>query len=675
MGLFRSKRLEVITGGVFLSITLLVAVFGILSYRSFEAYRLTQQRIATVSEQLRALNITLSTLQDAETGQRGYLLTRKPSYLEPYSQSVASAGAKLAWLRQAFAAEPQYHDELDSIENLKTLKFAELAKTIDLVETGSRHAALAIVNSDSGKAAMDQIRSTISTMQAAKRKELAAIQAAAIKRTRDGERATFAFGLAVAAFLLAAYWFLIYDLRDRRRLRSAGKSTDSLDRVTGIYNADFLARALSSSMKHADRDKDPLALMLVELRVSPTAQDAAGDKHGLTIVAAKLLAHCVPDPHVLAQLGDKTFAVLVRSFRDRHDLALLAQNIANELTLKLIPTVSDKYLDVRMGIAIYPDDARTRDEVMSFAKLALRDDAHGRNSRYTFYHQARSPSPDREEILIRGLHQAIEAKGFTLRYQPQLILATGEIIGAEALIRWEHPELGPIPPDEFIPIAERTGLIIPIGAWVLDAACREAASWSELGPGIKLAVNVSALQLNDADFLSIVNLALANSGLTPSRLEIELTERVMTNREIANVLMQVRSMGVHISIDDFGTGYSSLSYLSRFPANILKIDRSFINNVPSSARDSSVARTIINIGRELGITTVAEGVENREQADFLARHGCDVGQGYLFYKPLPAEELRGLLAIEQGALRRACVKPPVPVCPGGQAHSAPDPAP
>ena len=643
MSLFSRKRLELITASIFVSIICLISIFGWLAYRSLEAYQDAQRRTAVISEQLRALNVTLSTLQDAETGQRGFLLTRDAAYLEPYASAVSTASATFSWLLGSFAGEPQFSDEMAQLDALASAKFAELEQTIAIATGQGSAAALRVVRSNGGKNTMDRFRQTVAAIVATKRMELADIQAASGERVRDGKRATIAFGAAIGVFLIGVYWYMIYDLNERRRLHFAGRSQRSRDALTGLYNAAYLGRVLKSALKYADRDKSPFAFLMIEVDAPGLPADAP-EREAMALAAARELADAVTKPHTLARMGDGSFALLVHSFRDLEHVAALAGRIADRLTLALSQSLPQRRVDLRIGIATYPNDAREPGELVNQAERAMRVSSSQRGARYQFANPARAPVPTRDELLAHGLSVAVATGGFTLAYQPQVVVASGEIIGAEALVRWQHPEYGFIPPDEFIPVAERTGLILPLGHWVLATACREAVRWQGGRRPVRLAVNVCALQLSDPAFFSTLSAVLQESGLDPALLEIELTERVMMDPGIADLLTRLRGLGVQVAIDDFGTGYSSLSYLSSFPANVLKIDRSFIRNIPASVKDSSVVRTIINIGRELGITTVAEGIETPAQAAFLSKLGCDVGQGYLFHKPMAGDAFKVLLA-------------------------------
>lgn len=474
-----------------------------------------------------------------------------------------------------------------------------------------------------------------------KRAELQKIQNDSIDRLVEGRAAVIRFGAGIGLFLASIYAYLVCDLGDNRRLRSASQALKNRDSATGLFNSKYLIRALRTHISHAARDKNTFALMLISFNPSHLS-DEHDDSH-LSILVARTLVNIIPMPHDLARIQDAVFGLLIHSFRDNDELGRMAMKICDVMALELSLAVPDRRGDINIGIAIYPDDATNVNALFARAKVAMSRPAARRKGRYEYYDQRNSDRIPRDEVLAKGLYDTISADGFKIAYQPQIQLSTNEIVGVEALLRWEHPSLGPISPDEFIPIAERTGLILPIGLSILHTACGHAAEWNQ-HQTVRVAINVCTLQLRDPNFLGNIKAVLKQSGLHPAYLEIELTERVMMDPMVTDLLSEIRKIGVKISIDDFGTGYSSFSYLSRFPTDAIKIDRSFIRSTPMSTKDNSVVRTIIHAGRELGIMTIAEGIETEEQSRFLLDEGCDLGQGYFFYRPMTPEQFESLLS-------------------------------
>ena len=302
-------------------------------------------------------------------------------------------------------------------------------------------------------------------------------------------------------------------------------------------------------------------------------------------------------------------------------------------------------ISASIGISLYPTDGPTSDTLLKCAGTAMHCAKAGGRRTTRFY------SPDlgrrvaeRTELEV-GLRDALEAGQFRLVYQPQVDMLTGKALGAEALIRWRHPSRGEIPPRDFIPLAEESGLIVDIGAWVLRTACREAQTW-QAQAGVKVAVNVSAVQLRRSDFVELVAAILNETGLEPRLLDLEITENMVLSddRAVFERLMALRALGVSLTLDDFGTGYSNLGYLTRFPIDRLKIDRSFVGGLPDDRNAASVVGAIVGLSRGLRLDLIAEGVETAEQAAFLLDAGCERAQGYLYSPPRPPEEIRDMLA-------------------------------
>ena len=298
-------------------------------------------------------------------------------------------------------------------------------------------------------------------------------------------------------------------------------------------------------------------------------------------------------------------------------------------------------ISVSVGVTMYPEDGADFGTLLRKADMAMyRAKDAGRNS-YRFFNEEMNDAVIEQATLHAGLRRGLEAGQFALYYQPQIEVATGRLVGAEALIRWNHPDLGLVSPARFIPVAEETGLIVEIGDWVLREACREAARWIALGlPELRVAVNLSALQFKRGDIEKSVAGAIEASGIEPHMLELELTESILISdtENILSTVKRLKSMGVRLSIDDFGTGYSSLSYLKRFEVDTLKIDQSFIRDLATDPEDAAIVRAIIQMAHSLGLRTVAEGVENQHVLDHLRLFHCDETQGYFHARPLPAAD-------------------------------------
>jgi EAL domain-containing protein (putative c-di-GMP-specific phosphodiesterase class I) len=295
---------------------------------------------------------------------------------------------------------------------------------------------------------------------------------------------------------------------------------------------------------------------------------------------------------------------------------------------------------------MYPSEAQDEKALMSNADIAMyRAKEDGKNN-YKFYSEEMNVHSFERLALETSLRRGLERNEFLLHYQAKLDLNTGKITGVEALVRWQHPEMGLVPPIQFIPLAEETGLIVPIGRWVLHTACAQSVAWQRLGlPPVHMAVNLSARQFADEDLVEDVANVLKSTGLRPELLELELTESmVIQNTERAGkVLNEIKKMGVRLAIDDFGVGYSSLTHLKRFPIDTLKVDRSFIRDLPADTEDKAITEAIIAMGKSLNLTVVAEGVETQEQQSFLQEHACDEMQGYFFSKPIPGDAFAELL--------------------------------
>ena len=415
------------------------------------------------------------------------------------------------------------------------------------------------------------------------------------------------------------------------------------DVLTDLPNRVLFNDRLTQAITLAERQGKQLAVMFVDLDHFKKINDSLGHDVGdklLQSVARRLMA-CIRRSDTVSRLGGDEFVVLLSQVEHAEDAAFSARKILRALTAP--HSIDNKNLDINVsiGVSTYPSDGQDAEGLINRADNAMYEaKQHGRNN-YQFFRREMHARLAERQSLEADLRCALGRNEFLLHYQPKINLQTGEITGAEALLRWLHPHRGMVYPAQFVPVAEECGLILPIGQWVLLEACKQARAWSDAGLGVvPMAVNVSAAEFGAKDFLSGVRTALIATGVAPQNLELELTESVlMRDAEAAVVtLVKLKAMGVQLAIDDFGTGYSSFTYLRRFPSDALKLHQSFVQEITADPGDAKIVSAMINIGRSLNQRVIAEGVETREQLNFLQRHGCSEGQGYYFSRPVEAKQ-------------------------------------
>jgi len=416
------------------------------------------------------------------------------------------------------------------------------------------------------------------------------------------------------------------------------------DTLTGLPNHRLLQEQFAQSMHAEGR----AALLLLDLDNFKGINDILGHDSGdalLREVARRLRAKA-RDVDVVSRQGGDEFYVLMPGLRHTDDVALLASALMESLQEPVMLAGQEIVTSASMGVAIYPDDGADLETLRKKADVAMYQAKQAGRNTYRFFDAAMNVEAFEHLSLRNGLHRALERDELALHYQPQFDLSSGAVIGVEALLRWRHPERGLISPARFIPVAEESGLIVPIGVWVLREACRQAVAWQREGlPGLTMAVNLSAVQFKRGDVEQSVLRALEESGLSAQLLELELTESILIqNAEgVLASLKRLKQLGVKLSIDDFGTGYSSLSYLKRFDIDKLKIDQSFVRDLGSDEDDAAIVRAVIQMAHGLNLKTIAEGVETVEMLESLCRFGCDEAQGYHFARPMPAAEMTEFL--------------------------------
>jgi len=420
------------------------------------------------------------------------------------------------------------------------------------------------------------------------------------------------------------------------------------DALTGLGNRLLFQQQLAHALqgdRNGDGDGNRLAVLFLGIDDLKSINDTLGYSVGDLILAevAERLRRCVGEADTVARMGSDEFAAILTGIGNPDDAGLLAEKIAAAIALPHAVAGQHIVLDVRIGIALAPNDGNEPELLLGNAHLALQNaKTEGRDAR-CFFESAMNDSASARRLLTSDLRKALAADQFEIFYQPLFNLADQTVSGFEALLRWRHPERGLVLPSEFIPLAEQIELIVPLGEWVLRQACHQAASW----PGQqRIAVNISPVQFRSPRLMPCILAALASSGLPPQRLELEITETVLLSddRETIDLLHQLRKHGVRVSLDDFGTGYSSLGYLRRFPFDKMKIDRSFVQDLGSNKDTAAIVRALIDLANNLGMTTTAEGVETREQLEWLRKECCTEIQGYLISRPVPQQDIPPLLA-------------------------------
>ncbi len=453
----------------------------------------------------------------------------------------------------------------------------------------------------------------------------------------------------------------------RRRLRRTNEELSSAlamiqkmathDTLTGLPNRALFNETLVHAIGQAQRHRRPLALFFLDMDRFKNINDTLGHPVGdrVLLEAGRRLTGAVRASDMVARLGGDEFVLLVEDFADGSDLSDIAAKILGAFGPTFTVDGQELALSASIGICTFPEDGNDAQTLLSNADIAMyRAKEHGRN-RHCFYAAELNQLSQERLALEAALKHALAREEIEIYYQPKIEFGGGRVTGVEALIRWHHPQLGLLLPDRFVPLAEETGLIIPIGYWTLRRVCERIRRWKEQGFSLSVAVNLSASQFHEPELVKELAAILWATGASAQHLELEITETMVMkdpDRAVA-VMEQLRAMGVRLSIDDFGTGHSSLGYLKRFPIDRLKVDRSFVRELPHNGDDAAITRAVIALAHSLKMTVVAEGVEDQLQFDMLREQGCDEFQGYFCRPPLPESELLRFLSEERGAFARA----------------------
>jgi diguanylate cyclase (GGDEF)-like protein len=443
-----------------------------------------------------------------------------------------------------------------------------------------------------------------------------------------------------APLLERAIRYAIERHRAERRLAELAQ----FDQLTGLANRVLFRDYLVKILARADRNRQLVAVMLLDLDRFKTVNDTHGHEAGDLLLKqiAQRLRSSVRESDLVARLGGDEFTVVMDGLSDPGVIAGFAARLLAVVRQPVRIGSAEVVTSASIGISVYPTDVAGIDELLASADAAMYRAKEQGADRFHFYTMAmRVWAANRLEVES-GLRHAVARGELRLHYQPQVALRSGLVLGMEALLRWQHPRRGLVTPAEFVPVAEETGLIVPIGAWVLRTACRQLREWQRAGaPALRVAVNFSARQFEDDDLAALVAAALTRYDLAPSCLEIEITESAILKSpgRVRTLLMEFAEVGIRVALDDFGTGYSSLNHLRSFPGASIKIDRSFIRNVCSERHDAAIVRSLIVMAHSLDLTVIAEGVETAEQLAFLRDNHCDTIQGHFISQPIPAEDI------------------------------------
>ncbi|PVV22352.1 MAG: hypothetical protein B6D79_13170 [gamma proteobacterium symbiont of Ctena orbiculata] len=483
---------------------------------------------------------------------------------------------------------------------------------------------------------------------------------------RDNNSRKFPLDLAISCSRIGEMFTLSVfarDITERKQWDEKIRMLAYSDSLTKLPNRQAFKEQVTRAIKVAKRHQRVGAILYLDLDEFKRINDTLGHDIGdmlLKNITNRLEGQLRETDLVGANYGDETecrniarlggdeFTVLLEDIQKPEVAALVAKRVQDAIARSYNLNGHEVYITPSIGIAIFPRDGHDVEELLKNADTAMyHAKAVGKNN-YQFYSEQMNVLATTRLKLEGKLRKALTCNEMELFYQPQIDLATGEIVSAEALLRWDEPELGMVSPVEFIPIAEETGMIIELGEWVLLEACRQNKEWQDAGYNpIRIAVNLSSMQFIQRDLSATVAMALKNTRLNPKYLELEITESVIMRNvnETITTLNDFKEMGISISVDDFGTGYSSLNYLKRFPLDNLKVDRTFVKDIPDNEDDVTITSAIIALAQSLGLGVVAEGVETESQLQFLEQQGCEMAQGYLFSRPLPAEQLVSMLSL------------------------------
>jgi diguanylate cyclase (GGDEF)-like protein len=441
---------------------------------------------------------------------------------------------------------------------------------------------------------------------------------------------------------------IVRDITERKRMEQQINYMATHDALTGLPNRLMFSQLLNHAIRSAQRHGKQLAVLFIDLDRFKTINDSLGHEAGDRMLKemARRFKRSLRAVDVVGRLGGDEFIILTEEVDELSQIANVAHKILTTTIQPIVLLGEECRVTASIGISIYPGDGTDEQTLIKNADMAMYFAKEEGKNNYQFYSKDIQSQSNERLSIETNLRRALERKEFSLHYQAKVDFKTGMITGVEALLRWDNPYLGSVTPTQFIPVAEETGLIVPIGRWVMKTACAQNVAWQRQGlPPVCMAVNLSLRQLMDDNLLEDIKAALDDSGMAPNLLELEITESMVMHNppRLIAVLTNIKKMGARLAIDDFGTGYASLAQIKRFPIDTLKVDRSFIRNLPQDSENRAITEAIIAMGKTLSLTVVAEGVETQAQWDFLREHICDEMQGFYFSKPVAPDKFADLL--------------------------------
>ena len=626
----------------------LVVLTGFALWAAYTTHRAARQadRLSHLSDAYQQARFAVATEQSLE---RKYRLEPGPEVRADYQRAAASLLAALDVVRQQGDHRDRAlveHVEADHVRYVDVI-----GRLFAAVDAGDRKQVEAI-DEDEEDPLFDAIDEHVSTAAEAHHQQALA-GLGALRRTQATVVVATPIGFAAGLGLLGVFWAIVVGYQRRTERQAAENQHQALhDGLTGLPNRTLLHDRTSQAIRQADRELVPAALALLDLDRFKEVNDTLGHHYGdqLLIQVGHRLQAALRGVDTVARLGGDEFAVLLPKIATAEGAVAVAGKLQAALAEPFLLEGLTLEVEASIGLALYPDHGNDPEELLQHADIAMyvAKDTH---AGFVLFDPTQDQHSPRRLALLGELRRAIDQGQLLLHYQPKIDAHTSRVLGVEALVRWQHPKHGLLPPGEFIPLAERTGLIGPLTHYVLDAALRQCRDWRQAGHELVVAVNVSARRLLDLEFPDEVAGLLAHWRVPARLLVVEITESaIMADPEHAmQILGRLNQMGVQLSIDDFGTGYSSMAYLKSLPVHELKVDRSFVAQMTSNSRDAVIVRSTVDLGRNLGLRVVAEGVEDQATWQELDALGCDAIQGYYISRPVPADELASWLAHEHSA--------------------------